>query len=57
MRYCLFVALFLVCVASAAVPGDGIPGCTGHESPFELIDHEPSLVAEVPNGRKYTYGM
>ena len=57
MRYCLFVALFLVCIASAAVPGDGIPGCTGHESPFELIDHEPTLVAEVTNGKKYTYGI
>lgn len=57
MRDYALVALILACVACSAVPGDGIAGCTGHESPFELIDHEPTLVAEVANGRKYTYGI
>ena len=51
------VILGLLAIAFASVPGDGIEGCTGHESTFELIDHEPNLVAEVENGRKYTYGI
>lgn len=54
MRTIVFLALVLAAVA--LVPGDGILGCTGNQSPFELIDHEPTLVAEVKNGRKYTYG-
>ena len=54
MRLLVFLGLLAIVLASA--PGDGIEGCTGHESPFDLIDHEPTLVAEVANGRKYTYG-
>ena len=46
----------LIAAVLATVPGDGIDGCTGTASTFELIDHPPTLVAEVPNGRKYTYG-
>lgn len=52
----LVVFLIFTVLALSAVPGDGIGGCTGNESPFELVDHEPTLVAEVANGRKYTYG-
>lgn len=43
MRTIVFLALVLVAIAS--VPGDGIDGCTGNQSPFQLIDHEPTLVA------------
>ncbi len=41
----LVVFLIFIVLALSAVPGDGIGGCTGNESPFELIDHEPTLVA------------
>ena len=54
MKTLILLALVTLCLA--AEPGDGIQGCTGHESPFDLIDHEPTLAAEVTNGRKYTYG-
>lgn len=50
------VFLTLVVLAIASTPGDGILGCTGNQSPFQLLDSEPVLAAEVPNGRKYTYG-
>ena len=50
------ILLSLVFLAFASTPGDGLLGCTGNQSPFPLIDHEPTLVAEVANGRKYTYG-
>ena len=54
MRRHLF-AIFLICLV-AAIPGDGIEGCDGHESRFELMDQLPLLEASVPNGKKYTYG-
>lgn len=30
MRNQALFALFLACAVSLSVPGDGIPGCTGH---------------------------
>lgn len=51
------LVLALLTIALTATPGDGIQGCTGHQSQFPLIDTEPTLEAEVPNGRKYTYGI
>jgi hypothetical protein len=54
MRAYLF-AIFLIAVM-AAIPGDGIEGCDGHESRFQLTDQLPVLAASVPNGKKYTYG-
>jgi hypothetical protein len=49
------LAIFLIAIV-AAIPGDGVEGCDGHESRFELMDQLPSLEASVPNGKKYTYG-
>jgi hypothetical protein len=51
----LYLTLLLA-VVIAAPPGDGIEGCDGHESRFQLSDQEPVLEATVPNGKKYTYG-
>lgn len=39
----VIILLTLIVLALASTPGDGIPGCTGHESPFELIDEKPTL--------------
>lgn len=47
---------FLLIAIFAQVPGDGIEGCDGHESRFQLGDQEPVLAATVPNGKKFTYG-
>lgn len=54
MKAPLFAILLIALVA--AIPGDGIEGCDGHESRFELMDQLPTLEASVPNGKKYTYG-
>ena len=52
------VLLFLVVplILAASIPGDGIVGCTGHESEFTLGEQKPELVQTVPNGKKYTLG-
>ncbi len=53
----LVLALLVIfALAAASVPGDGIEGCTGNENPFKLIDTEPTLVAQTPNGKKFTIG-
>lgn len=52
-----FLCVILPLILAASVPGDGIEGCTGFESPFALGDQQPELAATVPNGKKYTLGM
>lgn len=52
----VIVFLALVSLILCTAPGDGIEGCTGHENPFNLITDEPTLVAQVPNGKKFTIG-
>lgn len=52
-----FLCVILPLILAASVPGDGIEGCTGFESPFALSEQLPELVATVPNGKKYTLGM
>lgn len=47
---------FLLIAVLATVPGDGIEGCDGHESRFQLSEQEPLLEATVANGKKFTYG-
>lgn len=47
---------FLLLAVLASVPGDGIEGCDGHESRFQLGEQEPLLAATVANGKKFTYG-
>lgn len=54
MRSSLF-AIFLIALV-AAIPGDGVEGCEGHESRFQLMDQQPTLEASVPNGKRFTYG-
>lgn len=53
----LLPILLLTLVLAATTPGDGIEGCTGHESQFALGEEKPELVATVANGKKYTIGM
>ena len=52
----LLLLLIVPLVLAISIPGDGIEGCTGHESQFELGEQSPELVATVPNGKKYTLG-
>lgn len=47
---------FLLIAVLASVPGDGIEGCDGHESRFQLSEQEPRLESSVANGKKFTYG-
>lgn len=35
---------------------DQIEGCTGNAIPWELVDDEPTLVAQTENGKKFTVG-
>lgn len=53
----LLPILLLTLVLAATTSGDGIEGCTGHESQFALGEEKPELVATVANGKKYTIGM
>jgi hypothetical protein len=50
----IILILSFIALAISTIPGDGIPGCTGNENPFDLIDTEPTLVSTVTNGKKYT---
>jgi len=52
----LLLLLIVPLILAASIPGDGIEGCTGHESQFTLGEQQPELVATVPNGKKYTLG-
>ena len=52
----LALLIILPLVLAAAVPGDGVEGCTGHSSPHALGEQLPQLVQSVPNGKKYTLG-
>ena len=54
MKALLFVIIPLILATS--IPGDGIEGCTGHESSFTLGEQQPELVQTVANGKKYTIG-
>lgn len=51
-----FLCVILPLILAASVPGDGVEGCTGFQSPFTLGEQQPELVATVPNGKKYTLG-
>ena len=44
MKSILLVGLLIV-ISFTSTPGDGIEGCTGHESSFPLIDTQPELVS------------
>lgn len=54
MKVLALLLLASVCLASN---GDGIPGCTGTQSTFPLIDTPPTLVQTVANGKKFTIGI
>ena len=55
MKALLFLVIPLILASS--IPGDGIEGCTGHESQFTLGEQLPELVQTIPNGKKYTLGI
>lgn len=46
----------ILCLCYSSIPGDGIEGCTGNENTFDLVDKEPTLVAQVAHGKKFTVG-
>jgi len=52
----LVLLIILPLILASSIPGDGIEGCTGHESAFTLGEQLPQLVQSVPNGKKYTLG-
>lgn len=51
----LILAFAVISAVIASQAGDGILGCTGHESKFTLSDQQPHLEQHIKNGKKYTY--
>lgn len=39
MKPIILLLTLVLIITCKSTPGDGIVGCTGNQSPFELIDH------------------